>query len=194
MGKNSFDLLSVTDPDWVQTVLGNFDTFLIDHASCERKANALLMSLIAKYADRTAIIPQLIELAQEELEHFAEAYTLMDQRGLMLGKDSPDPYVNQMLADARHGRDERFIDRLLICAVIEKRGAERFRIIAENVADPELAGFYAKLWKSEMKHAQVFVLMLNKEFDPAVIAARLQELLVLEAGVLAGLELRPALH
>ncbi|MDP6695953.1 MAG: tRNA isopentenyl-2-thiomethyl-A-37 hydroxylase MiaE, partial [Gammaproteobacteria bacterium] len=174
--------------------LADFDTFLIDHASCERKANALLMSMIVKYPDRTKIIPQLIELAQEELEHFAEAYAFMEKRGLLLGKDVPDPYVNQLLAVARHGRDERFIDRMLISSVIESRGAERLQIVAENMPDPELAGFYDKLWKSEIKHSHVFLLMLQREYDAASIDGRHQELIELEAYILAGLELRPAIH
>jgi tRNA-(ms[2]io[6]A)-hydroxylase len=194
MTKTSFELNSTTDPRWIDVILDDFDTFLIDHASCERKANALLMSMIVKYPDRTEIIPQLIQRAQEELEHFAETYIFMDKRGLILGKDEPDPYVNQLLSAARHGRDERFIDRMLIAAVIEKRGAERFRIIAENVSDPELAAFYAKLWKSEMKHAQVFIVMLHKQFAAELIGARLKELIALESQILEGLELRPALH
>ncbi|MDP6617061.1 MAG: tRNA-(ms[2]io[6]A)-hydroxylase [Gammaproteobacteria bacterium] len=194
MGKKSFELLSTTDSGWIETVLADFDTFLIDHASCERKANALLMSMIVKYPDRTKIIPQLIELAQEELEHFAEAYAFMEKRGLLLGKDVPDPYVNQLLAVARHGRDERFIDRMLISSVIESRGAERLQIVAENMPDPELAGFYDKLWKSEIKHSHVFLLMLQREYDAASIDGRHQELIELEAYILAGLELRPAIH
>jgi tRNA-(ms[2]io[6]A)-hydroxylase len=194
MSKKSTELLSTTPAQWIETVLADFDTFLIDHASCERKANALLMSMIVKYPDRPAIIPRLIELAQEELEHFAEAYAFMDRRGLRFTKDAPDPYVNQLLAVARHGRDERFIDRMLISSVIESRGAERFRIVAENIEDPELADFYAKLWKSELKHAQVFPLLLKKEYAAETIAARHMELLEIEAEVVAGLELRPALH
>ena len=194
MGKKSFELLSTTAPGWIETVLSDFDAFLIDHASCERKANALLMSMIVKYPDRTRIIPQLIELAQEELEHFAEAYAFMEKRGLSLGKDSPDPYVNQLLASARHGRDERFIDRMLIASVIESRGAERFRIVAENMEYQELADFYDRLWKSEIKHSHVFLLMLQWEYDAATIGNRHRELIELEADILAGLELRPALH
>jgi tRNA-(ms[2]io[6]A)-hydroxylase len=194
MGKNSYELLSATDPRWVKNVLQDFDSFLIDHASCERKANALLMSMIVKYPDRPTIIPRLIELAQEELEHFAEAYAFMERRGLVFSKDKPDAYVNQLLAAARHGRDERFIDRMLISSVIEKRGAERFRIVAENIDDPELAAFYDKLWKSEVKHAHVFVLMLQEEYPPEMFDARLDELLQLEAEIIAGLELGPALH
>jgi tRNA-(ms[2]io[6]A)-hydroxylase len=194
MGKKSFELLSTTAPGWIKTVLSDFNTFLIDHASCERKAHALLMSMIVKYPDRTGIIPQLIELAQEELEHFAEAYAFMEKRGLSLGKDSPDPYVNQLLASARHGRDERFIDRMLISSVIESRGAERFRIVAENMENQELAGFYDKLWKSEIKHSHIFLLMLQREYDAATIGNRHRELIELEANILTGLELRPALH
>lgn len=194
MSKKANPLLSNTRPDWIETVLADFDTFLIDHASCERKANALLMSLIVKYPDRTAAIPKLIELAQEELEHFAEAYAWMEKRGLRFTKDQPDPYVNELLAAARHGRDERYIDRMLISSVIESRGAERFRIVAENITDPELSEFYDRLWKSEIKHAHVFAMLLKREYDAALIDTRHQELLQLEAEVLAGLELRPVLH
>jgi len=194
MGSKSIALQSETSPEWIKTILNDFDNFLIDHACCERKANALLMSMIAKYPDRTRIIPQLIELAVEELEHFAEAYAFMERRGLQLGKDTPDPYVNQLLGAARHGRDERFIDRMLIASVIECRGAERFRIVAENVPDSELAEFYQRLWKSEVKHAHLFVHLLHREYDPTVIDARLAELTALEAKICAGLELRPALH
>jgi tRNA-(ms[2]io[6]A)-hydroxylase len=194
MSKKSTDLLSDTTPEWIKAVLADFDSFLTDHANCERKANAMLMSMIVKYPDRPTIIPRLIELAQEELEHFAETYAFMEKRGLLLTKDTPDPYVNKLLAAARHGRDERFIDRLLIASVIECRGAERFRIVGENITEPDLAAFYTKLWKSETKHAHVFVLLLNREYDPAVIDARHQELLKLEAEIVAGLELRAALH
>jgi tRNA-(ms[2]io[6]A)-hydroxylase len=194
MSKNSTELLSVTSAEWITTALADFDSFLVDHASCERKANAMLMSMIIKYPDRLNFIPRLIELAQEELEHFAEAYALMAQRGLQLGRDTPDPYVNQLLAAARHGRDERFIDRMLIAAVIESRGAERFRLIAENISDPELANFYSRLWKAEVKHAHIFVLLLNQEYDPDLIRGRHQELLKIEAQIVDGLELRAALH
>ncbi len=194
MANKSIDLRYATSPDWIKTVLSDFDSFLVDHACCERKANALLMSMIAKYPDRQGIIAQLIKLALEELEHFAEAYAFMEKRGLQFGKDEPDPYVNQLLAAARHGRDERFIDRMLISSIIERRGAERFRIVAEHVDDPDLAEFYGRLWKSEVKHAHVFVHMLHKEYDAKIIDARLDELTALEAQICAGLALRPALH
>jgi tRNA-(ms[2]io[6]A)-hydroxylase len=194
MAKHTLPLMSTTSPRWIEVVLADFDAFLIDHASCERKANALLMSFIVKYPDRPGIISGLINLAQEELEHFAEAYAFMEKRGLRFSKDAPDPYVNALLAEARHGRDERFIDRMLISSVVESRGAERFKIVAERIPDPELAEFYTRLWKSEIKHSNVFVMLLNKEYPADIVQARLAELTKLEAEILDGLEFRPALH
>ncbi|TFH49059.1 MAG: tRNA-(ms[2]io[6]A)-hydroxylase, partial [Lysobacterales bacterium] len=152
MARRSIDLLVATHPDWVQVVLADFDAFIQDHANCERKASALAMSLVVKYPDRTRIVPALIVLAQEELEHFRQVHALMVSRGLALVKDTQDPYVNQLAACMRHGRELRFIDRLLVSSLIECRGAERFRIIADALEDQSLKNFYASLWKAEAKH------------------------------------------
>jgi tRNA-(ms[2]io[6]A)-hydroxylase len=83
---------------------------------------------------------------------------------------------------------------MLIASAIERRGAERFRIVAENINDTELAAFYTKLWKSEIKHAHVFVLMMHREYTAELIGQRYRKILGLEAEILASLELRPALH
>lgn len=194
MAKKSIDLLSETSPQWIKAVTADFDTFLLDHANCERKASAMAMSLVAKYPDRPLLIPGLVELAREELEHFQEVYAVLEQRGLMLQKDEPDPYIQQLLGAARHGRDERLIDRMLIASVIECRGAERFGILATALNDEAMRAFYHRLWKSELKHGHLFVHLLLKEFAHEVVYPRLEELLKLEADIVADLEFRPALH
>ena len=194
MTRRTIDLLVSTTPDWAPTVLADFDAFLLDHANCERKAAAFAMSLVAKYPDRPRLIGTLIDLAREELEHFKEVYDLLEERGLMLARDEPDPYIQAMLSHARHGRDERLIDRMLISSVVESRGAERFRILAEALDDPSLSAFYEKLWKSESKHANQFARVLLKEFDDDVVYPRLEELMSIEADILPTLTLRPALH
>lgn len=194
MTRKSIDLLLATPPGWVETVLADFDAFLLDHANCERKASALAMSLVVKYPDRRHILPGLIDLAQEELQHFREVYDILEQRGLSLAKDAPDPYVNQLLALARHGREERFIDRMLISSIVECRGAERFGILARALANGPLKSFYERLWKSETKHGHQFVHLLLRECDEAIVFARLEELMKLEATIVKKLALRPALH
>ncbi|MDX1512830.1 MAG: tRNA-(ms[2]io[6]A)-hydroxylase [Gammaproteobacteria bacterium] len=194
MGRKSVDLLVATDPDWVQVILDNFDEFLQDHANCERKASALAMSLVVKYPDRTRIIPDLVDLAAEELTHFGQVYALMQRRGVPLVKDSQDPYVNALLGLMRHGREERFLDRMLVSSVVECRGAERFGIIAEALPDPELGAFYRELWKSERKHGHQFVDMVLRYFDADVVYPRLEALMASEAEIIAGLDWRPSLH
>ena len=187
-------LASSTDPEWVKVIIDNFDEFLVDHASCERKAMAYAMSVIVKYPDRTEIIPDLLEVAQDELDHFREVLKLMDRRNLQMLPDEPDPYVNQLIQLCRHGRDERLLDRLLVASVIETRGAERFRIISEALDDAELKEFYRDLWATEAKHGDVFKKMALKYFDEDEIEQRNQEIIEAEAKIVAGLEWRPSLH
>jgi tRNA-(ms[2]io[6]A)-hydroxylase len=194
MGRKSIDLLVATDPDWVNVILDEFDEFLQDHANCERKASALAMSLVIKHPDRVLIVPTLIAVAQEELEHFRQVYELMCSRGLPLIKDTQDPYVNQLVACMRHGREQRFVDRLLVSSIIECRGAERFGIIARALSDPALKTFYEELWKAEAKHGHQFVDMALKYFEPDVVYARLDELAEAEAGIIQGLQWRASLH
>ena len=194
MGRKSVELLVATHPEWVKVILENFDEFLQDHANCERKASALAMSLIVKYPDRIRIIPDLVDLAMEELTHFSQVYELMRQRGVSLVKDTPDPYVNALIGLMRHGRDVRFLDRMLVSSVIECRGAERFGIIAESVPDPELRNFYLALWKSERKHGHQFVDLVLRYFEPEEVYPRLEELMAREGEIIEGLEWRPSLH
>ena len=194
MPKHSVALKSATPAAWVQPILENFDTFLQDHANCERKASALAMSMVVKQPDRERIIPTLIAIAREELLHFEQVYELMRERGLGLVKDEPDPYVNALLADIRHGREDRFLDRLLTFSLVECRGAERFGILCQALTDPELARFYRTLWGAEVKHGDQFVAMALEYFKPDVVYARLEQLAEREAEVVATLPWRPSLH
>ncbi len=194
MARKSIDLLVATHPDWVNVVLSDFDAFIQDHANCERKASALAMSLVVKYPDRTRIVPALIALAQEELEHFRQVYALMVSRGLALVKDTRDPYVNQLAACMRHGREPRFLDHLLVSSLIECRGAERFRIIADALSDQSLKEFYTSLWKAEAKHGHQFVDMALEYADAETTMARLLELAEREAEIVQALAWRASLH
>jgi tRNA-(ms[2]io[6]A)-hydroxylase len=187
-------LASSTDPEWVKVILENFDDFLIDHASCERKAMAYAMSVVVKYPDRTEIIPDLLQVAQDELDHFRDVLLLMNERGLQMAPDEPDPYVNQLIQLCRHGREKRLLYRLLVASVIETRGAERFRIIAEALEDPRLKDFYRDLWATEARHGDVFKKMALNYFDEDEIDSRNQEIIDAEAKIIANLEWRPSLH
>jgi tRNA-(ms[2]io[6]A)-hydroxylase len=189
-----FELKCATAPGWAHFIVEHFPEFLQDHANCERKASALAMSLIMKYADRSEIIPHLIRLAQEELEHFRQVYALMNAREIPLGKEIKDPYVNQLLDHCRTTPEERFLDRMLISSIIEARGAERFGLVAEALPEQELKEFYQRLWASERKHGHLFVNLMSSYFPRPQIEKRLDELLSAEAAIIPTLEWRPSLH
>jgi tRNA-(ms[2]io[6]A)-hydroxylase len=194
MARKSVDLLCATPTQWVQVILDDFDTFLADHANCERKASALAMSLVVKYPQRTAIIAPLIAIAREELEHFEQVYEVMCARGVAIARDEPDPYVNALGALMQHGRDERLLDRLLVSSIVECRGAERFRIVAEALVDEDLKRFYTTLWKAETKHGHQFVDMALRCATADAVYPRLQELMEAEAEIIDRLPWRASLH
>ncbi len=184
-----------SSPEWVAAVMSDFDTFLQDHANCERKASAMAMSFVAKYPDRTEILPELIETGIEELEHFQSVYKLMEARGIRLPAEmEQDMYVKKLLQGCRSGREERFMDRLLLASVIECRGAERFRLIYEALEEGAIKQFYHNLWASEAKHGHIFVKMALVYFDENVVYSRLKELNSLEGRILTALPVRAALH
>jgi len=193
--KLSISLACQSSEEWIETVMSDFDAFLQDHANCERKASAMAMSFVAKFPDRLAIIPELIETAIEELEHFQAVYQIMKKRGVRLpAQMGKDIYVQQLVENCRSGREERFLDRLLLASIVECRGAERFRLVYENLPDGDLKRFYHELWASEAKHGNIFVKMALNYFDENIVYDRLEELNCVEASVLQSLPLKPALH
>ena len=196
--KLNLDVKSPSPQAWLDAVLSNFDAFLQDHADCERKASAMAMSFVAKYPDRKAIIPELIETAVEELEHFQQVYEIMEARGIPLPAGmEKDPYITALLQHKTSDRSRLFLDRLLIASIAETRGAERFRMIADALTEQEdeaLARFYKTLWTSEAKHGHIFVKMALEYYAEEEVYARLEELLEVEAKVVENLEIRPALH
>jgi tRNA-(ms[2]io[6]A)-hydroxylase len=193
--KLRIDLKAKSSQAWVDTVMSDFDAFLQDHANCERKASSMAMSFVAKFPDRLEIIPQLIETAVEELEHFRDVYQLMEQKGIQLPHEiEKDHYVADLIKVCRHGKDERFMDRLLLASIVETRGAERFRLVYEALPEGEIKKFYHRLWASEAKHGEIFIDMALHYFDKDTVYLRLNQMNEAEAEILNNLPLKPALH
>ncbi len=191
----TLDLGCDSSQEWVDAVMADFDAFLQDHADCERKASAMAMSFVAKYPNRKEIIPELIETGIEELEHFQMVYKVMESRGIDLQHSiGEDPYLKALLKLCHSGRDERFMDRLILASLVEVRGAERFKMVAEALKDEELKKFYKMLWVSEAKHGHIYVKMALEYFPEDVVYDRLRWWIVKEAEILNGLEIRAALH
>ncbi len=180
--------------EWLNAVLEYFDAFLLDHASAERKALAVALSLISHYPDRKELVTAMMDLAREELDHFHQVYLRIDARGGTLGPDSKDSYVRSLLGLVRRGPDLYFLDRLLVSGIIEARGCERFSRLAAALEETELRDFYDGIARSEKRHRDGFVELARLYFSKAQVDERIEELLDAEAKILADLEIRPALH
>ena len=71
-----------TPPEWTETVLADFDRFLLDHAAAEKKASGMAMSMVSHYPDKVDIVKTMTDLAVEELVHFKQVVKLIIARGL----------------------------------------------------------------------------------------------------------------
>jgi tRNA 2-(methylsulfanyl)-N6-isopentenyladenosine37 hydroxylase len=186
-----------TSAGWLEVVRSDLEGFLADHAACERKASAHAMTLASHYRDKEKLVSAMVDLACEELGHFRRVYERIVARGGRLGPDSKDPYIGRMGGLVRRGPDVYLLDRLLIAGVVEARGAERFRILADGLVghrDASLCDFYADFARSEERHAELFIGLAKVYFPEDVVETRTRELFQAEAEVIASLPLRPALH
>lgn len=189
-----FGLQASTPMAWLETVLGDFDQFLQDHAACERKASATAMTMILHYRDRERLVDAMVDLAREELDHFSQVYALLKSRGQRLSGDAKDPYIGRLRRLTREGSEPYFLDRLILASVIEGRGCERFGLIAKHAPTPSLRQFYAGLTRSEARHQHVFLDLAKIYFPATEVSTRHHQLLRAEADIMLELPLRAALH
>ncbi len=79
------------------------------------------------------------------------------------------------------------LDRLLVCALIEARSCERFKVLSEELPDGELAGFYRGLMASEARHFEHYIAFAKSEcgVTDAEVERRLEELRKIEAALIS---------
>ena len=183
-----------TPPAWVAAVMADFDSFLLDHAAAEKKASGMAISMLSHYPDRVELVAAMADLAVEELSHYREVVKWIHRRGLLTAADEKDPYVLAFRKAIRRGREAYLLDRLLTASIIEARGAERFALVAETLEPGPLKTFYRSIARSEARHYQLFLELARRYIDEAVIAQRWNELLDIEAAIVADLPIRAALH
>jgi tRNA-(ms[2]io[6]A)-hydroxylase len=189
-----YTLRQATAPEWVETVLNDLNSFIVDHANAEKKASSMAMTMIAHYPDRKELVSAMVDLALEELAHFKEVYKIMEQRNLQFGMDEKDPYVNQLRKCFRQGSDLYFLDRLLVASVVEARGCERFGLVADALQPGPLKNFYVAITKSEERHFHLFIDLAKLYFPEPMIEQRLDDILDNEASIIRSLPHRAALH
>lgn len=181
-----------TDPRWVDLTTIRLEDILTDHAYCEQKAATSCISLIQAYPEREKMVEELAPIVTEEWGHFRMVLHELKKRGLQLGRQRKDEYVNKLLAFQRKGgtSTDRLIEKLLTCALIEARSCERFRLLSLDIPEVSLREFYRKFMIAEAGHYRLFLDLAKLYGDADQVMSRWQEYLAFEAAMLPTLEVR----
>jgi tRNA-(ms[2]io[6]A)-hydroxylase len=190
--KNILGLQLATDPRWVDLANLSIEEILTDHAFCEQKAATTCITLITKYSDRTRLVSELAPIVTEEWGHFRMVLAELEKRGLKLGRQRKDEYVNHLINFQRKGGDfeERFLDQLLTMAMIEARSCERFKRLSEGLPDEYLRNFYRRFMESEAGHYHLFINLAETYLGKEKVKKRWAEWLTYEAGLMKNMVVR----
>lgn len=190
--KNILGLQLPSDPRWVDLAELQLDEILTDHAYCEQKAATTCISLITKNPDKELLIDELSPIVTEEWGHFRMVIAELKKRNLKLGKQRKDVYVNGLLQFQKKdgSPQERFLDQMLIMALIEARSCERFKRLSEGLNDAYMRNFYRKFMESEAGHYTLFITLAEHYIDKKTVRKRWTEWLGFEKKLIKEMEVR----
>ncbi|MBC6429292.1 MAG: tRNA-(ms[2]io[6]A)-hydroxylase [Cellvibrionales bacterium] len=151
------DFLPCRTPQaWAKAAAADLPTLLIDHANCEKKAAATALALIHRYPQDPKLLHQMSRLVREELRHFEQVLSLLQERQIPYAPLSASRYAAALHRHIRSKDPARLIDHLIIGAIIEARSCERFFTLLDHL-DPKLRTFYQSLLTSEARHFQTYL-------------------------------------
>ena len=175
-----------TPDEWLNEAALRLPEMLLDHANCELKAASTALGFLYRYPDRTALAQRMSRLAREELRHFEQVRSIMDEMAIPFERLTASRYAGGLRGEARKSEPHKLLDLLLIGALIEARSCERFAKIAPRLPE-KLGKFYGGLLASEARHFEHYIAFAKSECEisDAEIDARLQELKKIEAALIA---------
>ena len=181
----------VTDPRWVNIVESNIEEILTDHAWCEQKAASNAISLITQNSEKEELVTEMMVIAREELEHLQMVHNLIKSKGLTLGRERKDHYVNELFKFMKKdgSRNDALCERLLFSAMIEARSCERFKVLSV-----ELAKFYRDLMISEAGHYTTFLGFARKYADHVDVDKRWKEWIEFENSIITNYGKKETIH
>ena len=185
-----------TDPRWANIAESNIEEILTDHAWCEQKAASNAIYIIVNNSENQELVTEMTSIAREELEHFQMVHDIIKERGLTLGRERKDNYVNELFKFSKRdgSRNDSLIERLLFAAMIEARSCERFRVLSQNIKDEKLAKFYHELMVSEAGHYTTFLKLAKKLSGRVDVDQRWKEWLEYEASIITNYGTQETVH
>ncbi len=188
-------LASDTDPAFVDRFEANLEEMLLDHAHCEKKAASTALNLIFRYPEYADVVDEMGPIVEEEIQHFQQVLQVMRARGWEYRRLTPSQYAGRLAKHVRPGDGlESYVDRMLMCALIEARSCERFKLLGAALHDADLAAFYRSLFESEARHYMTYVRLAAARAGEAPVRERLAELAAEEAKICAIGEPAARLH
>lgn len=181
-----------TDPRWINLAEKSLEDILTDHAYCEQKAATSCISLIQRYNQKEKLVAELSPVVTEEWGHFRLVLAELQKRGLKLGRQRKDEYVNALHDFCQKGGAEegRLLDQLLMMAMIEARSCERFKRLSEGLNDENLRKFYRRFMESEAGHYTLFIELAKTYIDKEKVRKRWKDWLEHEKEIMQHLEVR----
>lgn len=173
-----------TPETWLDAATARLPELLIDHANCELKAASTALGFIYRYPQNTELCTRMSRLAREELRHFEQVRTLMQELALPFERLSASRYAGFLREQVRQDEPRRLLDMLLVGALIEARSCERFAALAPRLPQP-IAAFYSGLLASEARHFDNYMGFARRVtgVGDAEFEARLSDLKRVEAGL-----------
>lgn len=168
-----------TPDSWVEAAKQHQDLLLLDHANCEKKAASTAITLMYRYVGDFEMMHKMSRLAREELRHYEQVMQIMEARGIAYEQITPCRYASELRKPVRTHEPGRFIDTLIVGAIIEARSCERFAKLAPHL-DEELKKFYLSLLKSESRHYEDYLHLARKAAEGNDISERINVFLALE--------------
>jgi len=177
------DFLNIETPtEWIREATGRLPEMLLDHANCELKAASTALGFLYRYPDRSKLAQRMSRLAREELRHFEQVKSIMDDMGIPFERLTASRYAGGLRDAVRDEEPYKLLDLLLVGALIEARSCERFAMLAPHLPE-KLERFYGGLLASEARHFEHYIGFAKTEcgIDEEEIDVRLEELKVVEA-------------
>ena len=181
------EFLDTATPDeWVNEACGRLPELLLDHANCELKAASTALGFLYRYPDRAELVQRMSRLAREELRHFEQVRSIMQDMGVPFDRMTASRYAGELRDAVRDHEPHKLMDLLLVGALIEARSCERFAKLAPHLP-AELGKFYGGLLASEARHFEHYLAFAKNEcgVDVKEFDARLTELKQLEARLIS---------
>ena len=175
-----------TPAEWLDEACGRLPEMLLDHANCELKAASTALGFLYRYPERTALAQRMSRLAREELRHFEQVRSIMDEMQIPFQRLSASRYAGRLRDAARPVEPYKLLDMLLVGALIEARSCERFAMLVPRLPQ-KLGRFYGGLLASEARHFEHYIAFARSECGVAdeEIDERLAELKDIEAALVS---------